>query len=92
MEVIAEGMADSRPNEEPPAPERAARDGGEMVTACLGQAPEDLPAAPAAHMPGATDTSGTLLASFASEGCISSCHVADGFGFFFQGVPGKEST
>ena len=62
-----------------------------MVTTRLGQAPEDLPAAPAAHMPGATDTSRTLLASFASEGCVSSCHVTDGFGFFFQGVPGRRS-
>ena len=91
-EVVAEETSDTGPIEEPPVPERAARDVGEMVTARLGQAPEDLPAAPAAHTPEAMDTFGALLLSFISEGCVSSCHVADGFGFFFQGVPGREST
>ena len=55
-----------------------------MVTAHPREAPEDSPAAPAAHMPGATGTSGALLASFAPEGCVSSCHIVDGFGFFFR--------
>ena len=45
-EVVAEGTAASGPIEEPPVPERAARDVGEMVAARLGQAPEDLSAAP----------------------------------------------
>ena len=90
-EVAVEETADTEFIGEPPAPERAAEDSGEMVVARPGQAPETLSAAPAAHMPRATDTSGMLLLSFDSEGCASSCHVVDGF-LFYQGAPGRETT
>ena len=67
-EAAIEGTADSRPAGEPPAPERAAQGGGEMVTARPGQALEDLPVAPTARLPRAAGLSGASLTSFCVRG------------------------
>ena len=80
-EVATEETTDAEFAGEPPAPEQAAGDAMVTEVARPGQAPETLPAAPAAHVPEATDTSGSLSLSFSSEGCVSSCLIADGFCF-----------
>ena len=80
-EVVVEETTDAEFVGEPPAPKQAAGDTGEIVVARLGQAPGTLSIAPAAHMPEDADTSGALRLSFDSEGCVSSCLIADGFCF-----------
>ena len=80
-EVAAEETADAELAGDPPAPEQAAGDTRMTDVTRPGQAPETLSAAPTAHMLEATETSGSLSLSFGSEGCVSSCLIADGFCF-----------
>ena len=69
------------PAEEPPAPEQANEDVEMTDTARPELAPEASFAAPAAHEPGAADTYGTYLSRSNTEGCASSCLIADDFCF-----------
>ena len=98
LEVAAEGMTGAEVVGELPAPEQAAGDAMVTETAHPGRAPETLSAAPAARLPGTADTSGSLSLSVDSEGCVSSCHNADGFCFRMprgkrrHGFPGANQT
>ena len=77
-----------KPAEERPAPEQA-NENLEMIDAAHPEwAPVVPSAAPRPICRGATDTSGTYPLCFNTEGCASSCLVADGF-CFIQEAPGK---
>ena len=69
------------PAEEPPAPEQVSEDMEMTDVARPERAPEASSAAPVAHVSGAADTSGTYPLRSNTEGCASSCLVADGFFF-----------
>ena len=79
------------PTEEPLAPEKANEDTEMTDAAHPERAPKVSSTAPAAHVSGAADTSGTHPLCFNTEGCASSCLVADGF-CFIQDAPGKGAT
>ena len=85
---MVEKTTEVEPTEEPPAPEQANKDMEMTDAARPYRAPEASSAAPAAHVLGATDTSGTYSLHFNTEGCASSCVIADGF-CFIQNAPGK---
>ena len=69
------------PAEEPPTPEQANVDMGMTDATRPERAPEALSAAPATHVLEATDTSSMYSSCSNTEGCVSSCLMADGFCF-----------
>ena len=73
---------------EPPAPEQATGDTRMTNVACPGRAPETLSAAPVARVLEATDTSGSLLLSFDSEGASALASLMTAF--VSSGCPGEK--